>query len=166
MSARNVLVLCTGNSARSILGEALFNQLGEGRVRAFSAGSKPAGAVHPAALRLLERKGHDRAGLRSKTWNEFVVPGAPPMDIVITVCGYAAGEACPAFPGRAVRAHWGLPDPASVTGDDADVDAAFERSYALLQQRVEAMLALPVESMTDDALQSELTAIGALEGAA
>jgi len=166
MPEKNVLILCTGNSARSILGEALFNRLGEGRVRAFSAGSKPAGAVHPAALRLLERKGHDRAGLRSKNWNEFATREAPPMDIVITVCGNAAGEACPVFPGRAVRAHWGLPDPAAVIGEDAAIDAAFEQTYGLLQRRVKAFLDLPFEDLTDGALQAGLDTIGAMEGAA
>jgi arsenate reductase len=163
---RNVLVLCTGNSARSILGEVLFNRLGEGRVRAFSAGSKPAGAVNPGAVRLLQREGEDTAGLRSKSWSEFAQADAPPIDIVITVCGSAASEACPVFPGRAVRAHWGLADPAAVTGSEAAVDEAFARTWALLGQRVEAFLALPFETMSDAELQRELNAIGAMEGAA
>src|SRR5215207_3878628 len=110
MPTQRVLVLCTGNSARSILGEALLNRLGEGRVEAFSAGSKPMGKVHPGALRLLERKQFDVSSPRSKSWSEFAQPDAVPIDIVITVCGNAAGEACPVFPGRAVRAHWGLAD--------------------------------------------------------
>lgn len=165
MSAKSVLVLCTGNSARSILGEALLNRLGAGRVRAFSAGSKPMGRVHPGALRLLERENYDIEGLRSKSWHEFTGPDVPPIDLVITVCGNAAGEACPVFPGRAVRAHWGLPDPAAVTGE-AEEDAAFERTYELLRRRAEAFLALPFETMQANALQAELNAIGALEGAA
>jgi arsenate reductase len=163
---RNVLVLCTGNSARSILGEALFNSLGNGRVRAFSAGSKPAGAVYPGAVRLLEREGIDPTGLRSKSWGEFVAPGAPPMDIVITVCGNAAGEACPAFPGKAVRAHWGLADPAGVPGGEAAEDAAFARTWELLRKRVEAFLALAFETMPEPELQRALNAIGQMEGAA
>jgi arsenate reductase len=163
---KTVLVLCTGNSARSILGEVLFNRLSEGRVRAFSAGSRPAGAVNPGAVRLLQRVGEDTAGLRSKSWSEFAAPDAPAIDIVITVCGSAAGEACPVFPGRAVRAHWGLADPAAVTESDAAADEAFARTWALLRQRVEAFLALPFETMSDTELQRELSAIGAMEGAA
>lgn len=166
MSTKHVLVLCTGNSARSILGEALFNALGNGRVKAFSAGSKPMGAVHPAALRLLRRRQFDVSGLRSKSWDEFAQAGAEPIDIVITVCGNAAGEACPVFPGRAVRAHWGLPDPASVKGGEAAEDDAFERTYDLLKRRVEAFLALPIDSMSAGDLQRALHAIGAMEGAA
>ena len=165
MSTKHVLVLCTGNSARSILGEALFNKLGAGRVKAFSAGSRPIGAVHPAARRLLGRKGFDVSQLRSKSWNEFA-EAAIPIDVVITVCGNAAGEACPIFPGRAVRAHWGLADPASVAGGEAAEDEAFERTYELLRRRVEAFLGLPFESMDPADLQRELDAIGAMEGAA
>lgn len=162
----NVLVLCTGNSARSILGEVLFNRLGKGRVRAFSAGSNPAGAVNPGAIRLLEREGIDTSGLRSKSWNEFAAPHAPRIDIVVTVCGSAAGEACPAFPGKAVRTHWGLADPAGVAGGEAAEDAAFQRTWTLLRQRVEAFLALPFETMADDELERELHEIGQMEGAA
>lgn len=163
---RNVLVLCTGNSARSILAEVLFNYLGEGRLRAFSAGSKPAGAVNHGAVRLLDREGIATSGLRSKSWNEFSAPGAPPIDIVITVCGNAAGEACPVFPGKALRAHWGLPDPAGVPGGVEGEDAAFARTWTLLRQRVEAFLALPFERLSDAELQRELSAIGQMEGAA
>ena len=166
MVAKTVLVLCTGNSARSILGEALLNRLAAGRVTAFSAGSKPAGAVNPAAIRLLEREGYETGALRSKSWHEFAGPEAPTIDIVITVCGSAAGEACPVFPGPAVRAHWGLPDPAAVEGDEAARDAAFARTYRLLRERVEAFLALPFETMAGAELQRELGAIGAMEGAA
>jgi arsenate reductase len=161
-----VLVLCTGNSARSILGEALFNQLGEGRVRAFSAGSKPKGVPHPGALRLLARRGIDTAPFRSKSWDEFTGPGAPPIDLAITVCGNAAGEACPVFLGSPLKAHWGLPDPADATGTEADVDAAFEETWRLLEMRVKAFLALDRAEMNKPALLAALAAIGAMEGAA
>jgi arsenate reductase len=162
---KTVLILCTGNSARSILGEVLINRLGEGRVRAFSAGSRPAGSVHPGARRLLKREGLDDVWLRSKSWNEFAGPHGPKIDTVITVCGNAAGEACPVFPGRSVRAHWGLADPAAVT-EEAAQNEAFARTWGLLRKRVEAFLALPFETMSDAELQQELNAIGAMEGAA
>ena len=161
-----VLVLCTGNSARSILGEALFNQLGEGRVRAFSAGSKPKGEPHPGALRLLARRGIDISAFRSKSWDEFTAPGAPRIDLTITVCGNAAGEACPVFLGSPLKAHWGLPDPADVTGTEAEVDAAFEETWRLLELRVRAFLALDWATLGTPALQAALADIGALEGAA
>ena len=161
-----VLVLCTGNSARSILGEAIINQLGEGRVRAFSAGSKPKGVPHPGALRLLERRGIDTAAFRSKSWDEFSAPGAPAIDLAVTVCGNAAGEACPVFLGSPLKAHWGLPDPADVTGSEAEVDAAFEETWRLLEMRVRAFLALDRASMDKTALQAALADIGAMEGAA
>lgn len=162
----NILVLCTGNSARSILGEVILNRLGAGRVTAFSAGSQPKGAVHPGALRLLAAKGIDASGLHSKSWNTFTGSDAPDIDLVITVCGSAAGEACPIFPGTPLRAHWGLPDPAAVTGDDAAVDAAFAQTWQWLTMRAEAFLALPFETMARDDLQARLAAIGAMEGAA
>lgn len=161
-----MLVLCTGNSARSILGEALFNLRGAGRVRAFSAGSKPKGVPHPGALRLLSRRGIDTAGFASKSWLTFAEPGAPHIDLALTVCGNAAGEACPVFPGTPVRAHWGLPDPADVTGSEAEVDAAFEATWAALDARVAAMLALPFETMERGDLQRALGEIGQMEGAA
>jgi len=161
-----VLVLCTGNSARSILGEVLFNQLGEGRVRAFSAGSRPAGAPHPGTLRLLARREIGANALRSKSWNEFTGPDAPLIDLAITVCGNAAGEACPVFPGAPVRAHWGLPDPAGVGGGDEAVDAAFEQTWRWLEMRVRAMLALPFETMDRSDLARELALIGQMDGAA
>ncbi len=168
MSARpfSVLVLCTGNSARSILGEAMLATLGAGRIAAHSAGSKPKGAPHPGALRLLGRKGIDTAGFRSKSWDEFSMPGAPPIDLAITVCGNAAGEACPVFPGAPLKAHWGLPDPADATGDDAAVDAAFEQTWRWLELRVRALLGLPFETMDRAALAAELARIGQMEGAA
>lgn len=161
-----VLVLCTGNSARSILGEALFNHLGQGQVQAFSAGSKPKGAPHPGALRLLARRGIDTVGFRSKSWDAFTGPGAPPINLAITVCGNAAGEACPVFPGSPLRAHWGLPDPADVTGSEAEVDAAFEETWRLLEMRVRAFLALDRAAMDKPALMAALAEIGAMEGAA
>ena len=163
---RSVLVLCTGNSARSILGEALFKQVGVARLHAFSAGSKPKGVPHPGALRLLERKGIASANFRSKSWTEFTGPDAPEIDLAITVCGNAAGEACPVFPGTPLRAHWGLPDPADVTGSEAEVDAAFEETWRLLEMRVRALLALDLAALDRDAAQRELAAIGQLEGAA
>lgn len=161
-----VLVLCTGNSARSILGEAIFNHLGEGRVQAFSAGSKPKGVPHPAALRLLERRGIATATFRSKSWDEFTAPGAPPIDLAITVCGNAAGETCPVFLGSPLKAHWGLPDPADVTGSDAVVDAAFEQTWQALSLRVRALLALSFETMDPGHLRDLLAEIGRMEGAA
>lgn len=137
--AINVLVLCTGNSARSILGEVLINELGAGRLRAYSAGSQPVGRVNPGALEKLEREGHATAGLESKCWDRFSGPGAPAIDIVITVCDNAAGETCPLWNGAPVTVHWGIPDPAA----DADFDAA----YARLRNRIEAMVALPLEQL-------------------
>lgn len=161
-----ILVLCTGNSARSILGEALFNHWGDGRVRAFSAGSKPKGVPHPGALRLLARRGIDPAGFRSKSWDAFTATGAPLIDLAITVCGNAAGEACPVFLGSPMKAHWGLPDPADTPGPDAEVDAAFEETWRLLEKRVRAFLALDRGTMDARELQAALAAIGAMEGAA
>lgn len=162
----SVLMLCTGNSARSILGEAILGQLGRGRIVAHSAGSKPKGVPHPAALRLLARKGIDPAPFRSKSWDEFTVPGAPPIDLAITVCGNAAGEACPLFLGAPLKAHWGLPDPADVEGDEARVDAAFEKTWHWLEMRVRALLDLPFATMARADLAAELARIGQMEGAA
>lgn len=152
MSSRhfNVLVLCTGNSARSILGEALFNHLGGGRIRAFSAGSQPSGKVNPVALETLAAHGvpWPNAGQpRSKSWDEFALPGAPEIDFIFTVCASAAGETCPIWPGRPTTAHWGIADPAHVEPLAAR-RAAFERAYELLRQRVEAFVRLPLESMS------------------
>jgi arsenate reductase (thioredoxin) len=162
---RSVLVLCTGNSARSILGEALFGRLGEGRLQAYSAGSKPKGVPHPGALRLLTAKGFDTERFRSKSWNQFTGPGAPRIDLAITVCGNAAGEACPVFPGAPLRAHWGLPDPADASGSDAEVDAAFAETWRLLDMRVRAFLALDQVGLDHARLQAELARIGQMEGA-
>ncbi len=162
---KRVLVLCTGNSARSILGEALFNRLGEDRIVGYSAGSKPKGVPHPGALRLLARKGYDLSSFRSKSWDEFAGNDAPQIDFAITVCGNAAGETCPIFTGAPVRAHWGLPDPADVGGDDAAVDAAFEQTYHWLEMRVRAFMALPLETLSTAELRSKLTEIGSMDGA-
>ena len=162
----SVLVLCTGNSARSILGEAMLARAGAGRIVAHSAGSKPKGVPHPGALRLLARKGIDPAPFRSKSWNAFTGPDAPPIDLAVTVCGNAAGEACPVFIGAPLKAHWGLPDPADATGDEAAVDAAFEQTWRWLDMRVRALLALPFETMERSELARELARIGEMEGAA
>lgn len=161
-----VLVLCTGNSARSILGEAILGQMGAGRIVAHSAGSRPAGQLHPGALRLLRRRGIDVAAFRSKSWSEFVGLDAPGIDLAITVCGNAAGESCPVFPGTPLRAHWGLADPAGVVGDEAAVDAAFEQTWGWLEIRTRALLALPFETMDRVQLTQELAQIGTMEGAA
>jgi arsenate reductase (thioredoxin) len=161
----NVLILCTGNSARSILGEAILARRGAGRIVAYSAGSKPKGIPHPGALRLLARKGVDASALRSKSWDEFTGSDAPRIDLAITVCGNAAGETCPLFLGAPLKAHWGLPDPADVSGDEAAVDAAFEETWRLLDLRVTALLALPFETMERDAFKAALAEIGEMEGA-
>ena len=162
----SILVLCTGNSARSILGEAIFNQLAPGRVKAFSAGSKPKGVPHPGAQRLLARRGIDTSAFRSKSWLEFSGTNALHIDLVITVCANAAGEACPVFPGTPLRAHWGLPDPADEAGGEAAEDAAFEDTWRWLSMRAEALLALPFESMDRAELTKALAEFGQMEGAA
>ncbi|MDF1857091.1 arsenate reductase ArsC [Pseudooceanicola sp.] len=156
----NILVLCTGNSARSILLEAILNHLGEGRVRAFSAGSKPAGAVHPQSLKLLDAQGYDQASARSKSWDEFAAADAPRMDMVITVCGSAAGETCPVWPGAPLRAHWGVEDPAALP--EADWDAGFANVFGLLERRARALLDLRLDGMPADELKSQLDRIGTI----
>lgn len=156
----NILVLCTGNSARSILAEALFNALGGGRVRAFSAGSRPAGKVNPFALELLEEQGLDTAGLRSKSWDEFAAPGAPEFDFIFTVCDAAAAETCPVWPGHPMSAHWGIPDPAAVEGDDETKRRAFRDAFSRLQRRISLLVNLPVQSLDKLSLQKELGEIG------
>lgn len=149
----NVLVLCTGNSARSILGEALFNHLGAGRVCAFSAGSQPSGKVNPAALETLQKHGIPLPEPRSKSWDEFAAPGAPQLDLIFTVCASAAGEICPVWPGHPATAHWGIADPAHVEPIEAR-RAAFEVAYRQLRARIEALLALPLETMVADEIKS------------
>jgi arsenate reductase len=158
----NVLVLCTGNSARSILGEVLFNNFGKGKFKAYSAGSKPAGAVNPGALELLQQRGHGTAGLRSKSWDEFAAPGAPEFDFIFTVCDNAAGEVCPVWPGKPATAHWGIPDPAHVEGDDAK-RAAFRRAYEQLARRIQLFMSLPIEKLDKLALKEKLAEIGRIK---
>ena len=154
----NVLILCTGNSCRSVLGEALINHLGGGRFRAFSAGSHPTGKVNPNALATLARHGIPTEGFTSQSWDEFDDKG---IDIAITVCDNAAGEVCPVYLTGAIRAHWGLPDPAHVTGSPEVIEAAFEATYAALEKRVQQMLALPVDTMSGTELAEALNKIGA-----
>jgi arsenate reductase (thioredoxin) len=160
----NVLFLCTGNSARSILAEAILARVGAGRFVSHSAGSQPKGAVHPAALRLLTQLNHDVSGLRSKAWDEFAAPGAPPLDFVFTVCDNAAGEVCPIWPGQPMTAHWGLPDPAAVEGSDAEVAAAFADTYRMLTNRISLFTALPLASLDRLSLQARLRDIGRAAG--
>ena len=158
---RNVLILCTGNSARSILAEALINREGEGRFRAFSAGSHPKGEVHPTALAVLRDHGFDTAGLRSKSWDEFAAPGAPPLDFIFTVCDNAAGEICPIWPGRPSSAHWGIDDPAAVQGEAQR--EAFETALARLRTRISRFLALPLDRLDEATLSRFLEEIGSIE---
>lgn len=155
---RQVLFLCTGNSARSVIAEVLLRSLGEGRFQACSAGSHPTGRVNPEAIRQLELHGHDERNLRSKSWDEFCGNDAPPLDIVITVCDSAAGETCPVWNGAPVSAHWGVPDPAAVVGSDSAICTAFEATYMQLRARVEALLSLPDE-MTHGELEAALERI-------
>lgn len=160
----NVLFLCTGNSARSILGEALMNHVGQGRFRAFSAGSTPKGQVHPLTVQTLRRAGIVTEGLRSKPWDEFATPDAPKMDFVFTVCDNAAGEACPVWPGQPMTAHWGIEDPAAVTGPDFQQEAAFEDALKYLRNRIAAFMSLPLASIDRMSLTSKLQGIGAMDG--
>ena len=160
----NVLFLCTGNSARSILGEALLNHLGGGRFKAYSAGSHPKGTVHPMALKVLEENGVPTEGARSKSWDEFAGPAAPPMNFVFTVCDDAAGETCPIWPGRPMTAHWGIEDPAKVEGPEFRRRAAFEEAYRFMRNRIEAFVNLPLASIDEMALHTRLKGIGALAG--
>ena len=157
----NVLFLCTGNSARSILAEALMNKLGNGCFRGYSAGSHPVGRVNPLAERELRGMGVDPAAYRSKSWDEFAAPGAPAMDIVITVCNSAAGETCPVWPGAPVTAHWGLPDPAAVAGDDAARQRAFTEVVQCLHSRIAALASLPVDGLGRPELQKRLRSLAA-----
>jgi arsenate reductase len=161
----NVLFLCTGNSARSILAESLINHLGHGRFKGYSAGSHPKGAVHPIALELLKQANLPTEGLRSKAWDEFAAPGAPPLDFVFTVCDNAAGEACPYWPGQPVTAHWGVPDPAAVEGSDADKWAAFRAAFQELESRIRLFMSLPIASLERMKLKEHLDAIGKTTGA-
>lgn len=156
----NVLFLCTGNSARSIMAESLLNHLGRGRFKAFSAGSHPGGKVNPIALRLLGELGLPVEGLRSKSWNEFACSDAPSMDFIITVCDNAAGEVCPIWPGRPATAHWGVEDPAGADGTDDEKMAAFRRAFAVLEARVRALVAMQIEELSPAEQKRQLRAIG------
>ena len=160
----NVLFLCTGNSARSVLGEALLNHLGDGRFRGYSAGSHPKGEVNPMTLRVLAEAGISIDGLRSKSWDEFAVPGAPQMDFVFTVCDNAAGEACPFWPGHPMTAHWGIEDPAAVEGPEFKRKAAFEDALRYMKNRVTAFMSLPHSSIDKMSLAARLKGIGTMDG--
>jgi len=155
----NVLFLCTGNSARSILGEAILNHCGAGKFRGFSAGSRPKGAVHPIALQLLRHMNLPTEDLRSKPWDEFARPGAPPLDFIFTVCDSAAGEACPVWPGKPMTAHWGLNDPAAVEGSDTDKWLAFRDTFRALESRIKAFTSLPIDSLDRMKLEQRLDEI-------
>jgi arsenate reductase (thioredoxin) len=169
----NVLFLCTGNSARSIIAEAILNKAGQGagqaagqaRLRGYSAGSQPKGRIHPNTIDLLQSLGYDTTSLRSKTWNEFTKPGAPRFDFVFTVCDNAAAETCPLWPGQPMTAHWGVPDPAEARGTPAEIALAFKDAYRMLNQRIGVFLALPIQSLDQLSLQRRLQEIGRLEGA-
>lgn len=162
----NVLFLCTGNSARSILAEAILNRTGLGRFHAFSAGSHPTGKVHPLAIELLDKYHVPSTGLRSKSWSEFAAPGAPPMDFVLTVCDRAAGETCPIWPGQPMTAHWGVPDPAEASGSDEEKRRAFFLAYRELSRRIDLLFSLPIAKLDRLALQHRLDAIGRKEESA
>jgi len=156
----NVLFLCTGNSARSILAESLMNTLGKSKFRAFSAGSLPKGQVHPLALELLRRTNLPAEGFRSKSWDEFAAPGAPPMDFIFTVCDNAAGEVCPVWPGKPMSAHWGIADPAAADGTDAEKAFAFLKTLKELETRIKLFTKLPIDSLDRTTLQAKLRDIG------
>jgi len=156
----NVLFLCTGNSARSILAESLLNYWGQGRFRAYSAGSHPKGQVHPLSIELLKRLELPAEGLRSKSWDEFAQPGAPPLDFVFTVCDNAAGEMCPVWPGQPMTAHWGVEDPAAAEGTDAEKLAAFRKALRALESRVKLFTSLPIASLDQMTLKRRIDAIG------
>lgn len=160
----NVLFLCTGNSARSILGEAILNEIGKGRFRAFSAGSHPAGQVNPLAIELLQRNHMSTEGLRSKSWDEFATPDSPHLDFVFTVCDNAAGEVCPIWPGKPMTAHWGVEDPAAVAGSIKERQHAFSQVCMLLQRRISLFASLPIAKLEGMALKRELDQIGREQG--
>ncbi|MBB3398318.1 arsenate reductase ArsC [Rhizobium sp. BK060] len=161
----NVLFLCTGNSARSILAESILNAEGKGRFKAYSAGSQPKGKVNPYALKELQAQGYPSTGFRSKGWDEFAEPGAPEMDFIFTVCDSAAGEACPVWIGHPMTAHWGVEDPAAVEGSEVDKGRAFAQAARFLKNRITAFLSLPLSSIDKLALETHLHQIGAMEGA-
>ena len=161
----NTLFLCTGNSARSIIAEAILNKLGASGFRAYSAGSQPKRKVNPHTLALLDGLGYDTSGFRSKSWSEFAKPGAPQLDFVFTVCDNAAGETCPLWPGQPMTAHWGVPDPAEAQGTPAVVALAFKDAYRMLHQRIAVFTALPIRSLNQLSLRARLKEIGRMDGA-
>ena len=161
----NVLFLCSGNSARSMMAEAILNKEGRGKFRAFSAGSSPKGAVHPEALRVLKNLSYDVSSLRSKSWDEYAGPNAPQFDFIFTLCDEAAAETCPVWPGHPASAHWGIPDPAKANGSHAEIAFAYDDAYRMLHQRILAFAALPIGALDHVALHDELKSIGSLEGA-
>jgi arsenate reductase (thioredoxin) len=163
--AFNVLFLCTGNSARSIMAEAILNKIGAGKFHAYSAGSQPKGRMHAETVRLLQALGYETSSFRSKSWNEFAKPGAPSLDFVFTVCDNAAGETCPVWPGQPMTAHWGIPDPAEASGNAAEIALAFKDAYRMLHQRIGIFTALPIRSLDQLSLQSKLKEIGRIGGA-
>ncbi len=156
----NALFLCTGNSARSIMAEAILNKLGHGKFCAYSAGSQPKGRINPNTIQLLQGLGYDTSSFRSKSWSEFAKPGAPSLDFVFTVCDNAAGEACPVWPGQPMTAHWGVPDPAEAQGSAAEIALAFKDAYRMLSQRIGIFTALPLRSLDKLSLQAKLKEIG------
>ncbi len=158
--AYNVLFLCTGNSARSILSEAILNSEAKGKFQAFSAGSHPSGRVNPFAIELLQQRRYPTDGLRSKTWNEFALPGSPELDFVFTVCDNAAGEMCPVWPGQPITAHWGVEDPAAVVGSDDEKRKAFVKAFTVLQRRISLFASLPLDQIDKLSLQTKLRNIG------
>lgn len=158
----NVLFLCTGNSARSVLAEVILNHAGNGRFKAYSAGSHPNGRVNPYALQYLAQQGLPTEGLRSKSWDEFAAPGAPEFDFIITVCDNAAGEVCPVWPGKPATGHWGIEDPAAVEGSDEEKLKAFSQAFAKMNRRVSLLVNLPDEKLRSQSIRQELNAIGAL----
>jgi arsenate reductase (thioredoxin) len=162
----NVLFLCTGNSARSIIAEAILNKVGAGKFVAYSAGSHPKGEVNPYTLQLLERLGYDTAAFRSKSWHEFARPGAPEFDFIFTVCDDAAGEQCPVWPGHPMTAHWGVPDPAAAQGTTAEIGLAFEEAHRMLYRRIEAFTALPIRDLDRHGLRRRLADLARIEAAA
>lgn len=160
----NVLFLCTGNTARSVLAEGILRKLGAGTFNAYSAGSQPKGVVNPLALKTLEALGYPTDGYRSKSWDEFAVAGAPKMDFVFTVCDSAAGEACPVWPGQPMTAHWGIEDPAAVVGSDIDKERAFADAFRFMRNRIQAFIALPVRTLDKLSLTAKLREIGQMDG--
>ncbi|MBM3609898.1 MAG: arsenate reductase ArsC [Alphaproteobacteria bacterium] len=161
----NVLFLCTGNTARSVLAEGILRKLGAGRFNAWSAGSQPKGVVNPFALKVLADEGYPAEGYRSKNWDEYAAPGAPQMDFVITVCDSAAGEVCPVWPGKPVTAHWGIEDPAAVEGNDLEKEKSFVQAFKLMRNRISVFVALPPAQLEALSIKEKLRAIGEMDGA-